>query len=163
MQVNNTSDAWPLVGLNVSAVASSTMISIIAFARELTSTLLEILQRVCLPHILVCRCKSQTLVGKQYLRCMAACRIRRFCHRLHIRMHFHPHLFLFTHSHARYLACSQKSFPFANGIQFANRTKCSRTDSVRGWDGTYIWSVEWIVVFGIYSGLMTCDSIWCIE
>ena len=57
-QANNTSDAWPLVGLNASAVASDTfspMISIIAFGRELTSTFLDILQRVtlCLPHILV--------------------------------------------------------------------------------------------------------------
>ena len=87
---------------------------------------------------------SNPCVGKQYFRCMAACRIRCFYHCLHIRMHFHPHLFLFIHSHARYLACSQKSLPFANGIQFANRTKCSRTGhscsrtgSVRGWDGTY--------------------------
>ena len=70
---------------------------------------------------------SNTCVGKQCLRCMAACRICRFYHCLHIRIHFHPHLFLLIHSHARYLACSQKSFPFANGVQFANRTKCSRT------------------------------------
>ena len=101
---------------------------------------------------------SNPCVGKQCLKCMAACTIRRFYHCLHIRTHFHPHLFLFIHSHARYLACSQKSFPFANGVQFANRTKCSRTGqnvrkrtkcsrtghscsrtgSVRGWDGTYI-------------------------
>ena len=27
---------------------------------------------------------------------------------------------------------------FADWIQFANGTKCSRTGSVRGWDGTYI-------------------------
>ena len=65
---------------------------------------------------------SNPCVGKQYLRCMAACRIRRFYHCLHIRMHFHPHLFLFIHCHARYLACSQKSFTFANGIKFANGT-----------------------------------------
>ena len=65
--------------------------------------------------------------GKQYLRCMASCRIRRFCHCLHIQMHSHTHLFLFIHSHARYLACSQKSFPFANRNQLANGTKCLRT------------------------------------
>ena len=88
---------------------------------------------------------SNPCVGKQCLRCMASCRIRHFCHCLHIQMHSHTHLFRFIHSHTRYLACSQKFFPFANRNQFANGTKCSRTGhscsrtgSVRGWDGTYI-------------------------
>ena len=44
MQAYNTSDAWSLVGLNASAVASIfiSMIFITAFGQELTSTLLDI-------------------------------------------------------------------------------------------------------------------------
>ena len=148
MQAYNTSDAWSLVGLNASAVAStfSPMMFIVAFSRELTSTLLDIPDRVCLPYIMILEMQiSNPCVGKQCLRCMASCRIRHFCHCLHIQMHSHTHLFRFIHSHARYLACSQKSFPFATRNQLANGTKCSRTGhscsrtgSVRGWDGTYI-------------------------
>ena len=52
MQAYNTSDAWSIVGLNASAVAStfSPMIFIVAFGRELTSTVLDIPERVCLPY-----------------------------------------------------------------------------------------------------------------
>ena len=55
MQENNISDEfqWPLVESNASAVASTfrLMISIIALSRELTSTLLDIPQIVCLPYL----------------------------------------------------------------------------------------------------------------
>ena len=46
-----------------------------------------------------------------------------------IRMHSHTHLFLFIHSHARYLACSQKSFPFADGTEQISCLKGRGTQS----------------------------------
>ena len=145
MQAYNTSDAWSLVGLNASAVASISipMMFIISFGQELTSTLLDIPERVCLPYIMVLKVQiSNPCVSKQYLRCMAACRIRRFCHCLHIRMHSHIHLFLFIHSHARYLACSQKSFPFANGQRSRSRMgRNTYTGSPWGGDHLHIPSI----------------------
>lgn len=48
--------------------------------------------------------------------------VHRFYHRLYIQVHSHLCLSQFIHSHARYLGCLQKSLPFANWNQLANRT-----------------------------------------
>ena len=54
---------------------------------------------------------------------MTARRIHRFYYCLRIQVHTRLRLSPFTSSHARYLACLQKSFPFANwALNSANRT-----------------------------------------
>ena len=77
MRANNTSDAWPLVGFNASTVLN-TFSPIISFTldRKVTSNLLGVLQRVCLPHSLILYVRvSSPYAGKQYFRCIAARRI----------------------------------------------------------------------------------------